>query len=156
MKIFVIHSILWQRVPQLNPTGLKEHLLLLFWTCLLLLSFPASDLVGRDSEQTPPHFFRATQILWISIVLFIYRLKSPTLHSFSKRKQFHSFDLACCFHDSPPSEVLLHFLWSIEPKLYIQCYGLKCKTCSDIIMLSVLFIFFPDFSQYPIFFFFFF
>lgn len=47
MKTFVIHSILRQRVPQLNPIGLKEHLLLLFWTCLLLLSFHAPDLVGR-------------------------------------------------------------------------------------------------------------
>lgn len=147
---------LWQGVPQLKPTDLKEHLRLLFWTCLLLLSFHAPDL-GRDSEQSPLHFFHATLILWISIISFIYRLKSPILCSFSKRKQFHSFDLACCFHDYPPSGVLLHFLWGIEPKLYIQCYGLKSTTCSDCSDIITLFcLFFPDFSQYPIFFFFFF
>lgn len=84
---------------------------------------------GRHSEQFPPHFFPATLTSGISTVSFIYRLKSPTLHSLSKRMQQHSFDLECCFHNLPSSGILLHFLWSTEPKLCIQWYGLKGITC---------------------------
>lgn len=86
--------------------------------------------------------FHATLISWISTISFIYRLKGPTLHSFSNRTQHHPFDLECCFHDFPSSGILLHFLGGTEPKLCIQCYGLKGTTCSNIIMLSGLFIFF--------------
>lgn len=116
--------------------------LLLFWTCLMLLSFHAPHFAGRHSEQFPPHFFHATLIWWISIISFIYRLKSASLHSLSKKMQHHSFDLERCFQNFPTSGLLLHFLWGTEPKICIHCYGLNNITCRSFIMLSGLFILF--------------